>query len=161
MRFYSKKGMIMFPILVIALILILLSSLIQFVDIELVTRVLGEPETTGTIADVIIPLAAAVLIIWLILSTYYDINAKMLKVVSGPVRYTIDIDKIKSVRPSRNPLASPALSLDRLEITYSRPTDKVETRYSWKTILISPKNKDQFIRELLKVNPNIEVQTDD
>jgi hypothetical protein len=158
MRFYSKKGLIMFPVLIIALIFILLSTIIQFVDIELVTRILGEPETTGSIADVIVPLAAAGLIIWLVTTTYYEINGKTLKVAAGPIRHKIDIKNIKSIRPSRNPLASPALSLDRLELHYSRPTDKVETRYSWKTILISPKDKDQFIQELLKINSNIEVK---
>jgi amino acid transporter len=158
MRFYSKKGMIMFPVLIIALIFMLLSTIIQFVEIEWLTRILGEPETTGSIADVIVPLAAAGLIIWLITTTYYEINGNTLKVAAGPIRHQIDINNIKSIRPSRNPLASPALSLDRLEVTYSKPTGKVDTIYSWKTVLISPKEKDLFIQELVKVNPNIEVK---
>ncbi|EDL65616.1 PH domain-containing protein [Bacillus sp. SG-1] len=158
MRFYSKRGIVIFPVLLVALIVILLSVVIQFVDLEFVTRVLGEPDVTGSLAGVIIPLAAALLIIWLIIATYYEINDRVLRIVAGPIRYTIEIERIKSVRPSRNPLSSPALSLDRLEITYSKPTGKVESRYSWNTILISPKNKERFIDELLKVNRKIEVK---
>ncbi|WP_421385008.1 PH domain-containing protein [Bacillus salacetis] len=157
MRFYSKKGIIMFPVLLFVLIFILLSVIIQFVEIDFVTKILGEPDTTDSVAGVVIPLAAAGLIIWLVTSTYYEIKGKTLKVVAGPIRYNIEISSIKSVRPSRNPLSSPALSLDRLEIQYSNPTGKVETRNSWRTVLISPKDKEEFIQGLLNINPNIEV----
>ncbi|WP_409254050.1 PH domain-containing protein [Bacillus sp. SCS-153A] len=158
MRFYSKKGIILFPILLFVLLFTLLSVMVQFVNVDFLTALLGEQDTENPLTGVIIPLAAASLIVWLIIATYYEINGKMLKVVAGPIRYTIEIDRIKSVRPSRNPLSSPALSLDRLEIIYSKPTGKVETRFSWKTILISPKNKQKFIEELLKINPNIDVK---
>jgi hypothetical protein len=38
----------------------------------------------------------------------------------GPVRTQIPLDRIKSVRPVRSVLASSALSVDRLEITYDK-----------------------------------------
>lgn len=58
----------------------------------------------------------------------------------------IAISSIKSVAKSRNPLSAPAASLDRLEIKYGK--------YDY--ALVSPKNKIEFINELLARNPNIE-----
>ena len=59
----------------------------------------------------------------------------------------IDIKTITRVYKTRNPLSSPALSLDRIAIVYNK----------FDEILISPKDREDFIKELLKVNPNIEV----
>ncbi|WP_456271222.1 PH domain-containing protein [Bacillus sp. AK031] len=148
MRFYSKKGVILFPILILVLLVMIFTTLIQFVEVEFVTNLLGEPEGEGTFAGVIVPVLAAILIIWLMFATYYEINGNVLKVAAGPLRYKIDITSIKSVKPTRNPLSSPALSIDRLEIKYNK----------WNTVLISPKDKERFIEELVKINPAIEVK---
>ena len=50
------------------------------------------------------------------------------------------IDDIESVAPTRNPLTSMALSLDRLAI---------KTR-GGRGVLISPRNKEQFLKHLGK-----------
>ncbi|WP_251550601.1 PH domain-containing protein [Neobacillus muris] len=84
---------------------------------------------------------------WCWFGTYYEINGSQLKVVGGPFRWKIDIMGIKGVRKSRNLLSSPALSLDRLEVTYEK----------WGMILISPKKQEKFCETLKKINPNIEV----
>lgn len=68
-------------------------------------------------------------------------------IVGGPFRWKIDIMTIISIRKTRNPLSSPALSLNRLEIRYGK----------WNTILISPKNVDQFCENLRKVNSKIDI----
>ncbi|WP_333876952.1 PH domain-containing protein [Flavobacterium sp.] len=60
----------------------------------------------------------------------------------------IDIMKIKKIYSTNNPLSSPALSLDRIAVTYN----------TFDEILISPKNRAEFIAELLKINPNIVVE---
>ncbi len=60
----------------------------------------------------------------------------------------IDIKTIRKVYATRNPLSSPALSLDRLAIVYNK----------YDEVLVSPKNREDFIQELLKVNPDIEVK---
>lgn len=60
----------------------------------------------------------------------------------------IDIQSIKKIYSTNNPLSSPALSLDRIAVVYN----------TYDEILISPKEREAFIRELLKINPNIEVQ---
>ena len=60
----------------------------------------------------------------------------------------IDIKSIRKVYQTRNPLSSPALSIDRIAIVYNK----------FDEVLISPVDRADFIQELLKVNPNIEVQ---
>lgn len=59
----------------------------------------------------------------------------------------IDIHTIRKIYKTRNPLSSPALSLDRIAIVYNK----------YDEILISPKDKSAFIAELLSINPSIEV----
>jgi len=63
-------------------------------------------------------------------------------------RTKIDILKIKKIYSTNNPLSSPALSLDRIAVTYNK----------FDEVLISPKNRAEFIAELLKINPNIVVE---
>ncbi|MBF6641940.1 PH domain-containing protein [Flavobacterium sp. J49] len=59
----------------------------------------------------------------------------------------IDIKSIKKIYSTHNPLSSPALSLDRIAVVYNK----------YDEVLISPKEREDFIRELLKINPNIVV----
>jgi len=72
--------------------------------------------------------------VWLLLSTYYLVEAGTLKVRSGPFSWSIPLNEINSIRPSRSILSSPALSLHRLEIQYGRG----------QTILVSPKDIKGF-----------------
>lgn len=60
----------------------------------------------------------------------------------------IDIKTIKKIYSTHNPLSSPALSLDRIAVVYNK----------YDEVLISPKEREDFIRELLKINPNIVVE---
>lgn len=63
-------------------------------------------------------------------------------------RTKIDIKTIRKVYATRNPLSSPALSINRIAIVYNK----------YDEVLISPEDRADFINELLKVNPNIEVK---
>lgn len=74
---------------------------------------------------------------WLLFSTAYTVEAEALIVRSGPIRHRIPLDRISDIRPSSNPVSSPALSLDRLEI-----------RHGEKRTLISPKDKQGFIKTI-------------
>jgi hypothetical protein len=60
----------------------------------------------------------------------------------------IEISTIRKIYRTNNPLSSPALSLDRIAIVYNK----------FDEILISPKERNEFINELLKINPSIEVK---
>ena len=71
-------------------------------------------------------------------NTYYEVTNTDLRVVSGPFRWTIPLSDITDVQPTRNPLSSPALSLDRLKVSYGKR----------KFVLVSPADKDGFIRAI-------------
>ena len=91
-------------------------------------------------------LAATIgLVLWIFLSTYYEIDGRDLVVRSGPFRWRVPLDSIESVRPSRNPLSSPALSLDRLEVRYG----------AGKWLLISPRDRERFLADLAARSPRI------
>jgi hypothetical protein len=86
-------------------------------------------------------------IAWLWFRTYYEIGEEYLKIVSGPIRSKVQICSITSIKRTRNPLSSPALSTERLEIKYGK----------WNFVLISPQNEVEFCEILKKKNPNIGV----
>lgn len=96
-------------------------------------------ESTGGL-----PIAAAIVILgcalpaWLLASTRYTLTSSELQAHSGPFRWHIALDEIRTVTPTRNPLSSPALSLDRLRIEYGHK----------RSIMISPRDKEAFLREL-------------
>jgi hypothetical protein len=81
----------------------------------------------------------AVLVVWLVYSTSYSFGRDKLVVRAGPIRWRVKLDLIEEVRPTRNPLSSPALSLDRLHIRYGG---------SRMGIMISPENKAVFLQDL-------------
>ena len=63
-----------------------------------------------------------------------------------PIENIIEVRKIKSI------LAAPAMSFTRIAIKFKRGTTKTAV-----PLEISPKDRDKFIHELLKINPNIKV----
>jgi Bacterial PH domain len=162
MKFHSKKGIILFPILLAVCILMIFTTIMLFVDVEIAQRFVdfNVEESPWPTAVITIPLT--IFIIWVVFATYYEIQGEYLKIVSGPIRYTINIHSIQSVKPTNNPLSSPALSIDRLEIQYNKTNKKgglQSNKSVWSSgmALISPKDKQKFIEELLKVNPDIDV----
>lgn len=89
-------------------------------------------------------IALLVLFYFLAKSIQYKIDGENLIIW----RTKIPIQSIHKVYRTRMPLSSPALSLDRIGIVYNK----------YDEIFISPKEREEFIRELLKVNPTIEVK---
>ncbi|MGZ8797288.1 MAG: PH domain-containing protein [Thermoanaerobaculia bacterium] len=80
----------------------------------------------------------------LLRSTYYIIDGDTLIIRSSFLKWRVPIAKILSVTPTRSPVSSPALSLDRLAILYDG-----------KRILVSPQDKRRFIEALRAINPAI------
>lgn len=76
--------------------------------------------------------------LWVVLSTKYAMTDDALDIHCGPFRWTVRIVDIENIEATRNPLSSPALSLDRLRIAYG----------AGRSIMISPENKHQFLRHL-------------
>lgn len=82
-------------------------------------------------------------------TTRYIINDTQLIVKSlWIVNNTIDISKIRKVEKTNSILSSPALSLDRIALYYNK----------YDEVYISPKEKQDFLNNLLEINPNIEVK---
>ena len=108
---------------------------------------------TSTSHDRWIPLSILIMIIllgiYLSFTTHYTIDGKNLIVKSGfLVNKTIAISSIKKITETNSLLSAPAMSLDRLEISYGKFDD----------IIISPKEKQVFITHLLELHPAILVQ---
>jgi hypothetical protein len=80
----------------------------------------------------------------------YEITSSDLIVRYWPFRSTVPLDSIWEVRPTRNPMSAPAPSLDRLEIKYRK-----KNRYRG-LVLISPKDKESFVRDLAKAAPRLQ-----
>ncbi|MBD5369186.1 MAG: PH domain-containing protein [Bacteroides sp.] len=80
--------------------------------------------------------------------TRYTIDGDILHIKCGVfINDRIKISNIRSIARSRSCLSSAALSTDRIMLRVVR-RDK---------ILISPRHRAEFIRILLKINPDIEV----
>jgi hypothetical protein len=75
---------------------------------------------------------------WILLSTSYTLTAEDLVVRSGPFRWRLPIADITAIVPTRNPLSSPALSLNRLRITTRGRAD----------VMISPADRAGFLADL-------------
>ena len=89
--------------------------------------------TEAYIALIILVLVFA-LVLTIFLRTRYHVERKQLKIVSGPFRWTVPLAEITSVAETRNPLSSPALSLDRVRINYGKGR--------W--VMVSPADKPGF-----------------
>ncbi len=111
----------------------------------------GSPAILAPIAIGMFLMAA--FMAWILFSTRYTITARDLLVRSAFFRWRIPLEQITEVRPSHNPLSSPALSLDRLRVNYERPNRRTTF------ILISPKAKDQFLNELAEA-AGLEMEAD-
>ena len=88
-------------------------------------------------------------VVHIFMTTYYVINGNILTIKCGFLfNKTIKINAIKKISETSNPLSSPATSLDRLEITFGE----------YDMVIISPKQKKEFIDEIVNLNPHVEVK---
>lgn len=111
--------------------------------------VIAALKSSEWIAAVVL-LLCIVFILYIFYTTKYTINEDVLTVKLGfIVNIVIPVSGIKSVKKTNNPLSAPALSLNRLEIKYGNKYDYT---------LISPVNREDFIKQLLAINPDIKVE---
>ena len=97
----------------------------------------------------LINIMVLVFISHLLLNTYYVIDGNFLVVKSGfVVNKKIDINTIIIVSETNSIISAPAASFDRLEIVYKQHN----------SILISPRDKTEFIDHIKRINPKIEIQ---
>lgn len=93
--------------------------------------------------------AAGGFALWVLYGTYYILTAYDLVIRSGPFRWIVPLDAITEVYPTRNPLSSPACSLDRLRILHAG---------SRLGVMISPEVKTTFLQELAAREPGLRVE---
>jgi hypothetical protein len=87
------------------------------------------------------------LLIWNLRSTFYVVNGDTLTVRCLLLRKTVPLTSVTKLRASRDPRASPALSLDRIEVLFG-----------YDSVLVSPKDKVAFIHALRARKPSIAVE---
>ncbi|MER2121260.1 MAG: PH domain-containing protein [Solibacillus sp.] len=117
-----------------------------FVPISMIYGVITEPSAVLLLVTAFI----IVLLCILFFGTKYVIEKEELIVYGGIYKKRIPIKQIRSLRPTKNPLSAPAMSIDRIEITFD-PHIQV--------ILVSPKERELFVKKLLEINPSITVKS--
>jgi Bacterial PH domain len=111
----------------------------------------------GDLMPFIVTGLVAAFIANILLSTYYTINGDTFFVESSFfINIKTPIDSIKKITKSDSWEKAPALSMDRIEISYN---EKPAVRYSFfDKVIISPENKHEFIENLLQINSRIKVE---
>jgi hypothetical protein len=128
--------------------IVILWSLVLFFIVMLVINL--TKGNVPVIPIIIISLVTA-FILWVLLDTRYVIKSNFLLYRSGPIRGSVDITKIKSIKRFSGlnvpVMLKPALDIKGFIVTYNQFDD----------LFISPKMSDIFIEEIKKINPQIEV----
>lgn len=126
---------------------ILIPVLVLLVGITLLPIINGAPtRATLTMLGIMVPTIAFTLHIFFRTIYRIDNNNELVIKCGFLHNSTVDISTIKSISRTRNPISSPAASLDRIELKYGK----------WNSVIISPNDKVEFVNELLKINPNIQ-----
>lgn len=100
----------------------------------------------GVLLLAILTVLVAVVVVWIVLSTYYEFTGERLVAHSGPFSWRIPLEDIVSVRESNSVRSGPALSMDRLEIAWGESH----------VLLISPEGKVGFLAALHRRAPQLE-----
>lgn len=113
----------------------------------MVTTVINDSTHWVYILPIFAPLA---FLIWIWFDTYYKVENGVLKYKSAFIRGSISIAEIKKISTNTTFFVGlkPALSSKGLIIKFKK----------WDEIYISPENELLFFKELLKVNPSIEIE---
>ncbi len=97
----------------------------------------------------LILLPAILFVLHMFLNTWYRVGDGKLEIKCGFFFHMyIEIASIKKIKTSSSPLSAPALSFDRLDISYGK----------FGRVLVSPKDKKSFLSAILELNPAIEIE---
>ena len=129
MRFVSKVDGWLIPVFVIAIVGMLAAFIAVITDDTPVWLKVAVSATS---------VLFCALLFAILKSTFYVVADGTLRIVSGPFRWKIAISDITGITPTRNPLSSPALSLDRLKVTYGKR----------RFVMVSPADKDGFMKAI-------------
>ncbi len=109
---------------------------------------IGISSASASIFSIITMVVLTIFVIWIWFGTYYILGHTNLLIKSGPFTKILSLDQIISIKRTKNPLASFALSLNRLEIKCQKGG----------SILISPKDDVGFLKMLQEQNPGIKIE---
>jgi hypothetical protein len=90
-------------------------------------------------------LLAALIVCWMLVSTYYELEAGELLAHSGPFTWRIPLTEVTAVREWSSVRSGPALSMDRLEVVYG----------GGRVLMISPADKAQFLAAVQRRAPQL------
>lgn len=95
--------------------------------------------------------AASVLVVYrlVVFPINYELSPDTLKIRSGIIRTAIPYQEIRRVRASSSWLSAPALSLDRIEITYGAA----------RKTFVSPRDRTAFLRDLSARAPGLKFES--
>jgi hypothetical protein len=119
-------------------LLVLLIAIMVFEMVVMMIAAMQSENPRDATLLIFAGLGVGALIGWLVLSTHYVVEKDRLRIVAGPFRWKVQLDDIHSVEATRNPLSSPALSLDRLRIHYGND----------RRIMVSPADKTGFLKAI-------------
>jgi hypothetical protein len=114
---------------------------IPFVSVLAAWQLIHAPILGRWIVAVPIVLLGVCLPLSILFFTTYRITDASLRIRSGFFKWEIPIQAISRAESTNDPVSSPALSLDRIRIEYGHA----------KSVLISPVNKEDFLRDLRKL----------
>lgn len=127
------------------------SAISWWLWIPIYTLIIGQGifiSLDGNPGILIFHLFLGLIIYFLVMRMRYVLSNEQLKIFVGPFLYsTIELIKIRKMELSNNPLSSPAASLKRLAIYYNK----------WGYVLISPKNREEFMDEVWKRKAQLEI----
>jgi len=119
------------------------SALCVWAGVE--TLFLTEPPITPIFALAL--LLAMAFMFWILYGTHYELGGWDLRARCGPFRMSVPVADIGSVVPTRNPLSSMALSLNRLAVRH---------RHGRLLVLISPREQETFLRHMCELDAEFE-----
>ena len=118
--------------------LLVIVALVVIISLGVSVRLVLQRSPAGYLISIWLIVVGIGLPLWLLYTTQYVVKDEVLKIQSGPFKWTIPITSISQVVETSNPRSSPALSLRRLKITYGES----------KTVMVSPKDREGFLEAI-------------
>lgn len=119
-------------------ILVLMIVAIVFQIVAVGAAALQAEDPLATTGLILLVIGVTGLLVWLLFGTYYTVERGYLRIASGPFRWRVPLADITSVKATRNPLSSPALSLDRIMIRYGKRG----------RVMVSPADRAGFLKAI-------------
>lgn len=119
--------------------------------IAVIAATIRQPPAEGVLAVVlagILPMAVTWgFTIWIWFSTGYTVTEQELLIRSAFLTWRVPLPAITGVQRTMNPLSSPALSLNRLQIRWAKR----------RSVMISPADQDAFLQLLRERCPQADI----